>query len=352
MKSNNKYLHEISSNFGSSEESMSTNNKYLREIAKNTGSVDITGHHSDNYYLKRIALNTKDLDITELLQTIVELRGEVEDLEELLANDIHLFSCCRDVTQIGESLGLFAYCKHDGEVEGNTVHFYVVDNTPTPSSVTLTSDKSILSYLDNDKAVLIATLLDEDGNPVSNQDVTFKNGSTVLDTVSTDNNGEAEYEYTSQGTGDITFNIECGELSDTITIEDCYKYIENPLDGSGYNIPLPSSATISFEMSTTDYMQSRVYISLNNDVDYCHIGNSYSENGLKIYHGSILVDKIECSEITANETHILGASYDNGSWTYFADDEVVSTTNSLVPLTLDEIIISGGTMNNLKIKSL
>lgn len=127
MKSNNKYLHEISSNFGSSAESMSTNNKYLREIAKNTGSVDITGHHSDNYYLKRIALNTKDMDIQELLQTIAELRGEVEDLEEQLANDIHLFSCCKDIVQTGESLGLFAYCKHDGEVEGNTVYFYVVE---------------------------------------------------------------------------------------------------------------------------------------------------------------------------------------------------------------------------------
>ena len=127
MKSNNKYLHEISSNFGSSEESMSTNNKYLREIAKNTGSIDITGHHSDNYYLKRIALNTKDMDIKELLQTIAELRGEVEELEELLANDIHLFSCCKDIVQTGESLGLFAYCKHNGELEGNTVHFYAVE---------------------------------------------------------------------------------------------------------------------------------------------------------------------------------------------------------------------------------
>lgn len=127
MKSNNKYLHEISSNFGSSAESISTNNKYLREIAKNTGSVDITGHHSDNYYLKRIALNTKDLDIKELLQTITELRGEVEELEGLLANDIHLFSCCKDIVQTGESLGLFAYCKADGEVEGNTVYFYAVE---------------------------------------------------------------------------------------------------------------------------------------------------------------------------------------------------------------------------------
>lgn len=79
--------------------------------------------------MKRIALNTKDLDIKELLETITELRGEVEDLEEQLSNDIHLFSCCKDIVQTGESLGLFAYCKADGEVEGNTVYFYAVEPT-------------------------------------------------------------------------------------------------------------------------------------------------------------------------------------------------------------------------------
>lgn len=127
-KNNNQYLESINESVtGQTVDTIKPNNWYLRNIAKNTGSEEIHGHRTDNYYLKRIALNMEDIDIKELLQTIAELRGEVEDLENLLANDIHLFSCCKDIVQTGESLGLFAYCKHNGEVEGNTVYFYAVE---------------------------------------------------------------------------------------------------------------------------------------------------------------------------------------------------------------------------------
>lgn len=122
-KNNNQYLESINESVtGQTVDVRRTNNWYLRSIAKNTGSEEIHGHRTDNYYLKRIALNMEEIE-----QTIAELRGEVEELEELLANDIHLFSCCNDIVQTGESLGLFAYCKADGEVEGNTVYFYAVE---------------------------------------------------------------------------------------------------------------------------------------------------------------------------------------------------------------------------------
>ena len=122
-KNNNQYLERINESVtGQTVDVRRTNNWYLRSIAKNTSSEEIHGHRTDNYYLRRIALNMEEIE-----QTIAELRGEVEELEELLANDIHLFSCCKDIVQTGESLGLFAYCKHDGEVEGNTVYFYVVE---------------------------------------------------------------------------------------------------------------------------------------------------------------------------------------------------------------------------------
>ena len=139
MKSNNQYLEKINESVGGQVvDERKPNNWYLRSIAKNTGSQEIHGHRTDNYYLKRIALNMEDLDVKELLETIAELRGEVEDLEELLANDIHLFSCCKDIVQTGESLGLFAYCKHDGELEGNTVYFYALEDDITDIVVKFT----------------------------------------------------------------------------------------------------------------------------------------------------------------------------------------------------------------------
>lgn len=134
MKSNNQYLESINESVsGQMVDERKPNNWYLRSIAKSTGSEGIHGHRTDNYYLKRIALNMEEIE-----QTIAELRGEVEELEELLANDIHLFSCCKDIVQTGDSLDLFAYCKADGEVEGNTVYFYALEDDITDIVVKFT----------------------------------------------------------------------------------------------------------------------------------------------------------------------------------------------------------------------
>ena len=127
MKNNNQYLEKINESVtGQTVDTIKPNNLYLKSIAKNTGSEDIHGHNSDNYYLKRIALNMEDIDIKELLQTITELRGEVEELEYLVANDVHLFGCS-NITQTGKPLELISYCKKNGVVEGNTVYFYVIE---------------------------------------------------------------------------------------------------------------------------------------------------------------------------------------------------------------------------------
>lgn len=320
MKSNNKYLHEISSNFGSSAESISTNNKYLREIAKNTGSIDITGHHSDNYYLKRIALNTKDMDIQELLQTIAELRGEVEDLEEQLANDIHLFSCCKDIVQTGESLGLFAYCKHNGEVEGNTVHFYAIDNN-VPSSITVTTNTNILSYYHSDEATITVTVLNEDENPISNYDVVVKNGSTVLGTVKTNSNGIAEYDYFAQGLGDVTLTIECGELSETISIEDCTYYRMNTEIGSQVlsisDFPVNFSAEFDVVVPKTDVYKYG-YLCVGSDANnnmFVGAKGTDRKYGISIRHNgqTTILSEETGRYITINRFEF---SYDNGELTY------------------------------------
>lgn len=97
----------------------------------------------------------------------------------------------------------------------------VVEHTCLLSQDTLTliSDKDILSATDSDVATLTAKVY---GSDVSGKSVVFKNGSTVLDTVTTDSNGEAEYEYTSQGAGDVTITAEYQLLQETYTIQDCY----------------------------------------------------------------------------------------------------------------------------------
>lgn len=129
MKSNNQYLESINESVsGQMVDERKPNNWYLRSIAKNTGSEEIHGHRTDNYYLKRIALNMEEIDIKELLQTIAELRGEVEDLTIKANNEIILFGE-KSLIQKDESANVSAYCKVDGNkmVDGTIYFFEVIE---------------------------------------------------------------------------------------------------------------------------------------------------------------------------------------------------------------------------------
>ena len=129
MKSNNQYLKSINESVsGQMVDERKPNNWYLRSIAKNTGDEEIHGHRTDNYYLRRIALNMEDLDVKELLETIAELRGEVEDLTIKANNEIILFGE-KSLIQKDESANVSAYCKVDGNkmVDGTIYFFEVID---------------------------------------------------------------------------------------------------------------------------------------------------------------------------------------------------------------------------------
>ena len=129
MKSNNQYLESINESVsGQMVDERKPNNWYLRSIAKNTGDEEIHGHRTDNYYLRRIALNMEEIDIKELLQTIAELRGEVEDLTIKANNEIILFGE-KSLIQKDESANVSAYCKVDGNkmVDGTIYFFEVID---------------------------------------------------------------------------------------------------------------------------------------------------------------------------------------------------------------------------------
>ena len=355
-KNNNQYLERINESVtGQTVDVRRTNNWYLRSIAKNTGSEEIHGHRTDNYYLRRIALNMEDLDVKELLETIAELRGEVEELEELLANDIHLFSCCKDIVQTGESLGLFAYCKHNGEVEGNTVYFYAIDHALIPSTITITSDKTVLSYSDNDKVTLTITVLNDDDNPLSNCDVVIKNGSTVLDTVQTDNNGIAEYEYTSQGVGDVTFTVKCMNLQETYEIQDCIKYDSNTYSAHhDYNLQLPSTYSLEFDIIKKGTSQgSTGAIVLGTSSNYFDVGCGSSDD-LYVSRWRTNSSIENLFTLTQNEWKTIILEVNGSTVDIKADGNTYTVTGVTTTSSLYQINCNNADLNfkNLKIKPL
>lgn len=133
-------------------------------------------------------------------------------------------SASQSIIQTSDNTEIYAKVKDtDGSLAQNVqVHFYQKPEASVPTTLSVVADNPVLSYSDGDSAVLSATVRDQYSLPMSNQSVVFKVGDTVLDTVMTDDSGVAEYEYTSHGSGDVTFTFECGNLSESITIEDCW----------------------------------------------------------------------------------------------------------------------------------
>ena len=101
------------------------------------------------------------------------------------------------------------------------VYSITIEEEPTPTTLTLTSDKDVLSAYDSETATLTATVLDQNGNAMSGESVVFKKGSTTLDTKTTNSSGVATYTYTGTGVGDVTITVECNSLQETYSIEDC-----------------------------------------------------------------------------------------------------------------------------------
>ena len=96
-----------------------------------------------------------------------------------------------------------------------------VESTPIGDNLKLTSNKNILSFYNHEYCVLTATLLDNNGNGVSGEEIVFKANGGVLTTVITNDNGVAQCTYQSTGVGDVTITAEGMALQGTCSIEDC-----------------------------------------------------------------------------------------------------------------------------------
>ena len=129
----------------------------------------------------------------------------------------------------------------------------VVSDVPTPTvdSVSLTADKSILSYADSQSATLSATVLDSNDDPMEGVTVTFYNGSTSMGTADTNSSGVATKTYASTGAGDLSFTASVGTISsETYSIIDAFKYIANGSQTYGSSLTFTNLADVN---SLTDY---------------------------------------------------------------------------------------------------
>ena len=145
-------------------------------------------------------------------------------------------------------------------------------------SIILTGNKSILSYRDSDSVILTATALDFEDNPLSNVPISFKKNNIVIDTINTDNNGEAELIVNSTGVGDISFIASVGEINSNIyNIEDCLVY-DVPLSDNTNLITVSNPQNVPYSLT---YSQ--------NSYDFDITSDEYNDKFIKFifYSGQI-----------------------------------------------------------------
>ncbi|MBE6508261.1 MAG: hypothetical protein E7Z77_02480 [Methanobrevibacter sp.] len=95
-----------------------------------------------------------------------------------------------------------------------------VENAP-PASIVLTVDKSVLSYVHSDSAVLSATVKDQNNQVLEGVTVEFLKGSTSMGTATTNSSGVATKTYAAAGAGDITFKAKVSTFLSETYVEDC-----------------------------------------------------------------------------------------------------------------------------------
>lgn len=149
--------------------------------------------------------------------------------------------------------GKFKFCLTDGSE-------YIMDYSDEPSfdGITITSDKDIIS---TGETATITAQLTSQGQPasVSGETVTFEvrkqSDDSLIETLTdvTDNTGVATVSYLGQGTGDIYIKADCMLLTQTYSIEDCYRvgfknttFSKFPAVSSGVNITDKTDESITF----------------------------------------------------------------------------------------------------------
>lgn len=152
----------------------------------------------------------------------------------------------------------------------------------TTRSLTLTSAKNILSYVDNDSTVLTATLIDT--VPTGQTVQLFDSDDSLVGVMTDNNDGTYSYTITSNGSGDRVFYAKSGSLSsETYSIEDCVKYDTTEYTKSYSStkfetiesVDASSDVSISLDLKTTTYNYSCVFgIVYNSESDQIGFGTT------------------------------------------------------------------------------
>ena len=207
---------------------------------------------------------------------------------------------------------------------------------PVPASISLTADKSILSYTDSQSATLSATVLDSNDDPVEGATVEFFNGGTSMGTASTNSSGVATKSYASTGAGDISFTAGIGSLvSETFVVRDTIKYIPSELTSSQtLSVPNPpTNFKCSFKVSDVANSGKSSYLQIGSDTNNCLcIGNSGGRTLAILVRvsGSYATMQYQENVLQTGTDNLIEYSYEDGSQTIKCNGTTVTLSNTQI----------------------
>ena len=241
---------------------------------------------------------------------------------------------------------------------GHVVNVYSVTDVPlVPTRLEFSVSKSILSYVDRDFAQMVVDVYDQFGNVLPGETIVFKVNGVVVDTQES-KSYPSTHNYMSGGVGDVVLSVECGNLSESITIEDCTCY-----DTTEYNtqqskdISLPSDFEIDVDLMATSSSDSypQVYIGTELNTNHISFGQmSQQKQGVEFKkNNSRLTLLLTNGSQSVNNWYNVTLKKQGDDYTFLWGNETLSYTNSSISADkLFLIYLSNGKSRNLKIKPL
>lgn len=276
-----------------------------------------------------------------------------------------------------QSDGSFSTSKAYGSGTWNFTISFEGDSNYTSSSVnrsvmirehdydiSISADKPILSYSDEDSCTVTCLLTDNhvaiEGETLS---YTVKHGATVLDSGSdtTDANGEISFTYTATGVGDVTIEVDYSTLlQETFVIQDCWYYSTTVYStgNTQLNVALPSAPfSLEYIIKQTNSNYSIPYLDIGDSTNNRMLVGQYARagtNGLIIYKSTSTTHSYGTNP-TLNQDNTIYFRYDGSNY-YYKLNNGSEMTVADANVTLSKLIHieggQGGTLKNIKVKAL
>ena len=226
--------------------------------------------------------------------------------------------------------------------------------------ISLTSDKSILSYNDRESATLTAQLKNGASDvAISGVAIEWFVDGVSKGSINTNNSGRSVFTYNSAGVGDVTIEAKLSSsVSETYSLTDYWYYNPNTYSTSSatLNVALPSHFQLEYDVTPTTRNASAPYLDIGSGTNNRALVGQYARtgtNGVITYTGS-QTNHPHSNVTTLDTVNNIKFVYNGGDYTYSLNDNPMTVSNANISFSKIIHIESGGggSLTNIRVTKL